>query len=30
MTSRADRDAVAARLAELVAAGVYPPRLPGL
>jgi len=30
MTSRADREAVAARLAELVAAGVYPPRLPGV
>jgi len=30
MTSRADRDAVAARMAELVAAGVYPPRLPGV
>jgi len=30
MTSRADREAVAARMAELVAAGVYPERLPGV
>lgn len=30
MTSRADREAVAGRLAGLVAAGVYPPRLPGV